>query len=125
MFGCFTPAVEGALKKHLDNRPHWYCFFVAVLPSQQGKGYSRLLMAPHSPGLGTLVPSHAEEEEKLRARLRKGKKGEVDGDAQVKVPVWLEATTRKSRDIYERFGWKEVSSQQRKSSPLARSCVSI
>lgn len=102
IFGDYTPQIEQTLKDHLSNRPHWYLFHIAVHPSHQGKGLSRPLFEPHTPGMGQLAPSH----DAWAAKQKKRAAGKENGEDP--VPVWLEASTPKNRDIYEKYGFQVV-----------------
>jgi len=92
MFREFEAPITHAKAKHIASLPHWYCFFVGVLPEYQGQRLSKYLMEPHSPTLGHLSDTHDSAKRKDRRAN----------------PVWLEATTEKSMKIYEKWGWVVV-----------------
>ncbi|UJO16112.1 uncharacterized protein CLAFUR5_04723 [Fulvia fulva] len=68
---------EALKKKELEKERFWYLFFIATVVEARGKG--------------------------LATGVVEGWKGRARADG---VPVWLEATTERSRGIYERCGFR-------------------
>ncbi|KAF1811986.1 hypothetical protein P152DRAFT_474223 [Eremomyces bilateralis CBS 781.70] len=80
MISEFPSAVGPAKKKGLGNqKDFYYLFFIATDPDHQGQGLASAIIRV--------------------LQERAGKEG---------LPIWLEATTTKSRDTYQRLGFKEV-----------------
>ncbi|ORY64613.1 hypothetical protein BCR35DRAFT_354980 [Leucosporidium creatinivorum] len=82
------PFKKQAGVKGKGSKGYWYCFFVGVLPEHQGQGLSLPLMSPHTPSTTSfhpLSPSHTPQH-----------------------PTWLEATTPRSRAVYEKLGYQLV-----------------
>ncbi|KAL4739973.1 hypothetical protein BDV11DRAFT_169605 [Aspergillus similis] len=71
--------VNAAKKRVLGNRPHYYIFAIGTEHEHQGKGLARALI----------------ESQKQTAW-------------STEVPMWLEATTEYSRDLYLSLGFQEV-----------------
>jgi N-acetylglutamate synthase-like GNAT family acetyltransferase len=80
MLAEYTPLTDSCKAKGLKGRKdYYYVFFIGTLPSEQGKGLCSALMR------------------KYQSQARK------EG-----VPVWLEATTAYSRDLYLKLGFKTI-----------------
>jgi ribosomal protein S18 acetylase RimI-like enzyme len=81
-------AMGRAMGEHHPEEPHWYLLAVGVLPQHQGRGLGGDLLT-HT--LSDLLPSD--------------------------MPAYLEATSSRSRALYRRLGFEEISEFSAEDSP--------